>query len=128
MPTKEKTGVSSEPLVPKRKGRPKVIDRDEFCCVGKPDLTLLLCFFSIFFLKSFNSSSRIQKFLFSGEERMTVRADLDMDLLLRALRLEGSATGTLNHRIKNFGMNIFFHLSNLQTPILPIFHKFSNFF
>ena len=59
---------------------------------------------------------------------MAVRADLHMDLLLRALRLERRSTGTLNHRIKNLGVNILFHLSDLQLSILPIFHKLSTIF
>ncbi len=96
--------------------------------MGKFELTLLHFFFSIFFLESFNSSGGVQKLLFPGEERVAVRANLNMDLLFRALRLEGSSTGTLNHRIKNLWVNIFFHLHSLRLSILPIFHKFSTSF
>jgi hypothetical protein len=95
--------------------------------MGKFELTLLHFFFSIFFLESFNSSGGVQKLLFPGEERVAVRANLNMDLLFRALRLEGSSTGTLNHRIKNLWVNVFFHLHSLRLSILPIFHKFSTF-
>ena len=93
--------------------------------MGKFELTLLLCFFSIFFLESFNSSGGVQKLLFPGEERVAVGANLNMDLLLRTLRLEGSSAGTLNHRVKNLWVNILFHLNGLQFSILLIFHKFS---
>jgi hypothetical protein len=55
---------------------------------------------------------------------MTVGADFYMDLLFRTLRLEGSSTGTFNHRIKNLGVNIFFHLNGLQ----PLFYWFSTNF
>jgi len=59
---------------------------------------------------------------------MTVGADLYVDLLFRTLRLEDSSAGTFNHRIKNLGVNIFFHLNGLQLSILLIFHKFSTSF
>ena len=48
-----------------------------------------------------------------------------MDLLFRTFRLKGSSTGTFNHRVKNLGVNVFFHRNGLHLSILLIFHKFS---
>jgi len=45
---------------------------------------------------------------------MTVGTDLYMDLLLGTLRLEGRSAGTFDHRIKNFGVDLLFHLLSLQ--------------
>jgi hypothetical protein len=59
---------------------------------------------------------------------MTVGADFYTDLLFGTLRLKGSSTGTFNHRVKNLGVNIFFHLNGLQLSILLIFYKFSTSF
>ena len=59
---------------------------------------------------------------------MTVGADFYTDLLFRTLRLKGSSTGTLNHRVKNLGVNVFLHLTGLHFSILLIFHKFSTIF
>jgi len=89
--------------------------------------TLFFSFFTILLLEPFDPSCRIQEFLFSGEERMTVGTNLHMDLFLGTLRLKGCTTGTFDHRIKNFRVDLFFHLS-LQLPILLIFHRFSTFF
>jgi hypothetical protein len=65
--------------------------------------------------------------LLAGEEGMAIGANLNTDLLLRTLRLEGGSAGTLDHRIKNLWVNILFHLHSLQPFILLIFHKFSTF-
>ena len=83
--------------------------------------------FTIFLLKPLNPSSGIQKFLFPGEEGMAVGADLHMDLLLSTLRLKRCSAGTFDHRIKNFRMNILFHLLCLQI-YLTDFPQIFNFF
>jgi len=41
---------------------------------------------------------------------MAVGADFYMDLLFGTLRLERSSAGTFDHRVKNLGVNLFFHL------------------
>jgi hypothetical protein len=48
--------------------------------------------------------------LFPGEKGMAVGADFDMDLLFGTLRLERGSAGTFDHRVKNLGVNFFFHL------------------
>jgi len=75
---------------------------------------LLITLLTIFSLKPLDPSSGIQKFLFTGKKRMTVGTDLDMDLLLGTLRLEGRSAGTFDHRIKKFGMNLLLHRHGLQ--------------
>ncbi len=80
----------------------------------------LLNLFTIFFLKSFNSSGGIQKFLFPRKERMAAGTDFYTDFLFGTLRFKGRSAGTLDHRFKNFGMDILFHL------ITSIFY-FTNF-
>jgi hypothetical protein len=83
--------------------------------------------FTILFLKSFDPSCGIQKFLLPGEERMTARTDLNTNLLLSAFRFEGGSTGTFNHGIIDFWMNIIFHFkaSNFHfTDFSPIFNTF----
>lgn len=88
---------------------------------------LLVGLFAILFLKSFDPSCRIQKFLLPGEERMTARTDLDTNLLLSAFRIEGGSTGTFDHGIIDFWMNIIFHFkaSNFYfTDFSPIFNTF----
>ena len=83
--------------------------------------------FAILFLKSFDPSCRIQKFLLPGEERMTAGTDLNANLFLGALRLEGSSTGTFDHRIIDSWVNILFHLkasNSYFTDFLQIFNTF----
>jgi hypothetical protein len=91
---------------------------------------LLFGLFAILFLKSFDPSCRIQKFLLPGEERMTAGTDLDTNLLLSAFRIEGGSTGTFDHGIIDFWMNIIFHFkaSNFYfTEFSPIFNTFYSF-
>jgi hypothetical protein len=94
--------------------------------VGELESTLLICLLAIFFLKPLYPSCRIQEFLFTREERMTVGTDLYMDFLLGTLRLKGGPTGAFNDRIKDFGVNILLHC--LKPPfifLLPISQNFS---
>ena len=73
--------------------------------------------FTIFFLESFNPSGGIQQFLFAGEERMTAGTDLNTDLFLSAYRLKRRSAGAFDDRIKDLGMNLLFHASNLQLQL-----------
>ena len=84
----------------------------------------LLNLFTIFLLKSLNPSGGIQKFLFPGKEGMAVGTDFNTDLLLGTLRFKGRSTGTFNHRFKDFGMHILFHL--ITSPFY--FTNFSRIF
>jgi len=108
--TGKKTGIHEEPLFLSKEVSPQVMDREEPKYPGKPELLILLLFFRIFFLKPLNSSSGIQKFLFSRKKRMAIGADFDMDLLFRTLRLEGRSTCAFDHRVKNLGVRIFLHV------------------
>jgi hypothetical protein len=96
--------------------------------MGRSKLFLRIFFSPIFFLKSLNSSSGVQELLFSSKERMTVGADLYMDLLFRTFRLKGRSASTFNHCIKHLRVYLFFHLNSLQSSILLIFRKFSTSF
>ncbi len=78
--------------------------------IDKLESSTLLNLFTILLPKSFNSSGGIQKFLFPRKERMAAGTDFYTDLLLGTLRFKGRSTGTFDHRFKNFGMDIFFHL------------------
>src|SRR3972149_5999496 len=113
--TGRKTGASDGPWVPKRAGSPTTIDWDGSSQIWKSELFLLILFFCIFFLKPFDSSSGIQKFLFPSEIGMTIRADFYMDFLFGTLRLKRSSAGTFYHRVKNFGVNLFLHLTASNT-------------
>jgi hypothetical protein len=127
--TGRKTGVQDESLAPKREGCPRRIDWDGSSSIWKSELFLLIFFFCILFLKPFYSSSGIQKFLFPGEKRMTVRADFYMDILFCALRLKRRSAGAFYHRVKNLGVHLFFHrmasrLSFYFTDFPQIFNYF----
>jgi hypothetical protein len=80
---------------------------------------------AIFFLEPFDPSGRIQELLLSRKKRMAAGADLDMDLLFRALRLDRRSAGAFDHGTKNLGVNLFFHLSFLHPSILTISDRFS---
>ncbi len=92
----------------------------------------LLKLFTIFLLKSFNPSGGIQKFLFPGKEGMAVGTNLNTDLLLGTLRFEGRPAGAFDHRFKNFGVDIFFHLITSRyyftnfSRIFKYFYLFKN--
>ncbi len=101
------------------------MDREEPQYPRKPELFILFFFFGIFFLKPLNSSSGIQKFLFSSKKRMAVGADFYMDLFFRTLRLECRSASALDHCIENFGVYIFLHLMASKNLFSPIFHKIS---
>jgi len=45
---------------------------------------------------------------------MAVGTDFHMDLFLSTLRLERGSAGTFDHRIKDFRVNILFHLLSLR--------------
>jgi hypothetical protein len=77
-------------------------------------LLLPISLFAILLSKSFDPSCRIQKLLFPCKERMTAGTDFHMDLFLSTLRLEGSSAGAFDHRIKDFRVNILFHLLSLR--------------
>ncbi len=86
-------------------------------------LTLL----TIFLPKTLNPSCGIQKFLFPGEVRMAAGTNLYPYLLLGARRLEGCSASTFDQRIKNFGVNVLFHLLSLHkyfTDFSRIFNSF----
>src|SRR4030066_1126877 len=94
----------------------------------KSELILLVFFFPIFFLKPLNSPGGIEEFLFAGEERMTVGTDLYVDFFFCTLCFKSGSAGTFNYRIKNFGVNLFFHLNGLQLSIVNEFPKIFNIF
>jgi hypothetical protein len=104
-----------------------MIDRNKRDGNGELKSITLITLLTIFLPKSLNPSSGIQKFLFPGEEGMAVGTDLYMNLLLSTLRLEARSAGTFDHRIKNFGVNILFHLISLQI-YLTDFSQIFNFF
>jgi hypothetical protein len=58
---------------------------------------------------------------------MAVGTDLNVNVFLSTLRLESRSTATFDHRIKNFRMNILFHLLSLQV-YLTDFPQIFNFF
>lgn len=123
-----KTGAQDESWVPKRAGRPRRMDWDGSSWIWKFELFLLVLFFCIFFLKPFNSSSGIQKFLFPSEKRMTVGADFYVDLLFCTLRLKRSSASTFYHRVKNLGVHLFFHLMASHLPFYWFSTNFQLFF
>jgi len=106
-----------------------MMDWDGSSSICKSELFLLIFFFCIFFLKPFNSSSGIQKFLFPSEKGMTVGADFHMDFLFCTLRLKRRSAGAFYHRVKNLGVHLFFHrmasrLSFYFTDFPQIFNYF----
>jgi hypothetical protein len=114
MPIKEmtgrKTGIQDEPPVPSKEVGPQVMDREEPPFPEKPVLSILFFFFRIFFLKPFDSSSGIQKFLFSGKKRVAVGADFYMNLLFCTLRFERCSASALDHGVKDLRVYLFLHL------------------
>ena len=81
---------------------------------------LLVRFLAIFFPKPLDPPCGVQEFLLAREERMAVGTDLNMDVLLGALRLKGGSTGTFDHRIKDFWVNILLHFIKPPLTILLI--------
>lgn len=67
-------------------------------------------------LELINSTARINKLLFSGEERMALRANIDAQIVLGRSGHESLTASALNRYFLVFGMKIFLH----DYPPLPI--------
>jgi hypothetical protein len=72
------------------------------------DLILLLC---ILLLEAFNTTRRVYQFLLAGKERVAVRADFNVNLLLGRTCRPGCATSTNNMTFLIFGMDTWFHFN-----------------
>lgn len=69
-----------------------------------------------FLLELINSTARIYKLLFSGEERMALRAYINTQIILCRSGYESLAASALNRYFLVFGMKILLH----DNPPLPI--------
>jgi hypothetical protein len=72
---------------------------------------------AVTFFEALNTTSGVNKFLFSGEKRMTSRADLCADLFFCGTRLECVTAEALNGYIGIHGVNTFFHLFLLNIAL-----------
>jgi hypothetical protein len=115
------------PAAASSRDMPKDIKRKRRIWMGELESFLLLRFLAIFFPKPLDPPRGVQEFLFAREERMAVRTDLNMDLLLGALRFKSGSTGAFDQGIKDFWVNILLHFLKPPLTILLISHKFSTF-
>ena len=60
-------------------------------------------------LEAFDTAGRVHEFLLTGEERMTMRADPDPQILARGTGLENRPASAGDRRFKIFGMDGCFH-------------------
>ena len=86
--------------------------------------------FIVFQLKTLfeavNTSAGINKFLFAGKERMTVRANVKTDLFFSGTGLKLVTAGALNGGLYVFRMKSFFQLRHpfLKITSFVYYHKF----
>ena len=71
--------------------------------------TLFILKFFVFFPKPFNTTGRINQFLFACKKRMALGTNFHADVLFRRTHLNGVAAGTLYGRLFIFGMYVSFH-------------------
>lgn len=69
----------------------------------------LLFSLTVFFLEAFDTASRINQLLLAGEERMTTRADFDVDLFLGRTRCPRGAASTNHSTFLILRMDSCFH-------------------
>src|SRR5262245_51837493 len=65
--------------------------------------------FFVLLLELLDAARGVDELHLAGEERMTLRADFDRDVLLRAARLELVAATALDGGFFVFGVDVFFH-------------------
>jgi hypothetical protein len=63
----------------------------------------------VFLLKALDAARRVNQLLFSGEERMAIRANFDVNVFLGRTRGPGGAAGAYDMAFDIFWMNSFFH-------------------
>ena len=78
---------------------------------------------TVSFLKFINAPAGINKFLFTGKERMAFRADINLDnvYVLSGTGAESRAASALNGYQLVGRMNIFFHTITSQS-LLPCYY------
>src|SRR5262249_47171789 len=69
----------------------------------------LLVLLGVFLLETLDAARGVYQLLFAGEERMTVRADFHVNVLLGRSRRPRVAAGANDVTFDVFGMNSFFH-------------------
>jgi hypothetical protein len=80
----------------------------------------LIFLLSILLLEAFNATRRINQLLLTGKERMAVRADFDVNLLLGRTCRPGCAAGANDVTFLIFGMDTWFHFNFSFSSIAPI--------
>src|SRR5262245_11188257 len=67
--------------------------------------------------EAFDSPGRVHELLLAGEERMALRANIDVDFGRRAAGGEGIAAGAVDGAGLVLGMNLGFHDNSIRTVV-----------